>query len=71
MGRVYVGTGRGSVFCLETGDPRDDGWTMWGGNARHNGRRADGNPNGRLLTSRRCGRDLTGQQLLQRRKPGL
>ena len=38
MGRVYVGTDRGSVFCLETGDPRDDGWMMWGGNARHNGR---------------------------------
>ena len=38
MGRVYVGTDRGSVFSLETGDPRDDGWTMWGGNARHNGR---------------------------------
>jgi len=36
-GRVYVGTDRGSVFSLETGDPRDDGWTMWGGNARHNG----------------------------------
>jgi outer membrane protein assembly factor BamB len=38
MGRVYVGTDRGSIFCLETGDPRDDGWMMWGGNARHNGR---------------------------------
>jgi len=37
MGRVYAGTDRGGLFCLETGDPRDDGWMMWGGNAKHNG----------------------------------
>ena len=36
-GRVYVSTSTGSLFCLETGDPRDDGWRMWGGNAAHNG----------------------------------
>lgn len=37
MGRVYAGTDRGQLFCLETGDPRDDGWMMWGGDAKHNG----------------------------------
>jgi Ca-activated chloride channel family protein len=37
-GRVYVGTMEGSLYCLNTGDPRDDGWTMWGGGPEHNGR---------------------------------
>jgi len=37
MGRVYVGSDRGVLFCLETGDPRDDGWMMWGGGPKHNG----------------------------------
>jgi hypothetical protein len=36
-GRVYVPTSQGGLFCLETGDPRDDGWLMWGANAAHNG----------------------------------
>jgi outer membrane protein assembly factor BamB len=36
-GRVYVPTHAGSLFCLETGDPQDDGWLMWGASAAHNG----------------------------------
>ncbi len=36
-GRVYAATSQGSLFCLNTGDPRDDGWYMWGANAQHNG----------------------------------
>jgi len=36
-GRVYVSTSTGSLYCVETGDPGDDGWLMWGGNAAHNG----------------------------------
>ena len=36
-GRVYVTTQAGSLFCLETGDPGDDGWLLWGANAAHNG----------------------------------
>ncbi len=36
-GRVYVPTHAGSLFCLETGDEADDGWMMWGADARHNG----------------------------------
>jgi outer membrane protein assembly factor BamB len=37
-GRVYAATESGSLYCLETGDPGDDGWQMWGGDAAHNGR---------------------------------
>jgi outer membrane protein assembly factor BamB len=37
-GRVYAGTDTGSLFCIETGDPADDGWLMWGADAAHNGR---------------------------------
>mgnify|MGYP003782923451 CR=1 FL=1 len=37
-GRVYLGTDSGSLICLETGDPADDGWRMWGADASHNGR---------------------------------
>lgn len=40
-GRVYVPTGAGSLFCLETGDRNDDGWLMWGATAAHNGVTAD------------------------------
>ena len=29
-GRVYVSTESGSLYSLETGDPKDDGWLMWG-----------------------------------------
>jgi outer membrane protein assembly factor BamB len=36
-GRVYAATGAGSLFCLETGDPADDGWLMWGATPAHNG----------------------------------
>ena len=36
-GRVYVSGNTGTLYCLETGDARDDGWLMWGGNAAHNG----------------------------------
>jgi outer membrane protein assembly factor BamB len=36
-GRVYAATGAGSLFGIDTGDPRDDGWPMWGGSAAHNG----------------------------------
>lgn len=36
-GRVYVTTGAGSLICLETGDPADDGWHMWGATPAHNG----------------------------------
>jgi Ca-activated chloride channel family protein len=36
-GRIYVVTNQGSLFSLSTGDPRDDGWLMWGGNAAHSG----------------------------------
>lgn len=35
-GRVYVSTNTGALFCFATGDDRDDGWLMWGGNAGHN-----------------------------------
>jgi Ca-activated chloride channel family protein len=38
MGRVYISTNKGSLFCLETGDPTYDGWLMGGANAAHNGR---------------------------------
>jgi Ca-activated chloride channel family protein len=36
-GRVYAATNVGSLFSIETGDPRDDGWAMWGSSAAHNG----------------------------------
>ena len=31
-GRIYVRTDSGSLICIETGDPNDDGWLMWGAN---------------------------------------
>jgi hypothetical protein len=34
---VYVATHAGSLFCLETGDPADTGWLMWGAGPDHNG----------------------------------
>lgn len=37
QGRIYVPTAAGSLFCLESGDPRDDGWRMWGATPAHNG----------------------------------
>jgi outer membrane protein assembly factor BamB len=39
-GRVYAATDHGALLCLETGDPADDGWLMWGADAAHNGRPA-------------------------------
>ena len=36
-GRVYATTQGGNLFCLETGDPDDDGWLMWGAGPHHNG----------------------------------
>jgi outer membrane protein assembly factor BamB len=36
-GRVYAPTAAGSLFCIETGDPADDGWLMWGATPAHNG----------------------------------
>jgi hypothetical protein len=36
-GRVYAVSNAGTLYCLETGDPTDDGWLMWGANATHNG----------------------------------
>lgn len=40
-GRVFVGTANGTLFGLETGDPADDGWRMWGATPAHNGRVED------------------------------
>ena len=36
-GWIYAGLEGGRVLGLETGDPLDDGWAMWGGGAGHNG----------------------------------
>jgi outer membrane protein assembly factor BamB len=36
-GCVYAATDAGSLFCIRTGDPNDDGWFMWGADAAHNG----------------------------------
>jgi outer membrane protein assembly factor BamB len=36
-GRVYAATQWGNLFCLETGDPGDDGWLGWGAGPDHNG----------------------------------
>ncbi len=36
-GWIYVATGNGNLVGLEIGDPRMDGWHMWGGNERHAG----------------------------------
>jgi len=35
-GNIYLGTNSGRLICLKTKDPDADGWTAWGGNARHN-----------------------------------
>jgi len=35
---VYVLAGNGSLYRLETGDEKDDGWLMWGVNAAHYGK---------------------------------
>src|SRR5262249_20429471 len=36
-GRTYNPPHKGVVYCLETGDEEDDGWSMWGASAAHNG----------------------------------
>jgi Ca-activated chloride channel family protein len=36
-GRVSVGLEDGRLVSFATGDPRDDGWPMWGGGPGHNG----------------------------------
>jgi len=36
-GMVYVANNHGTLFAIETGDAKDDGWRMWGANAEHNG----------------------------------
>ena len=36
-GRIFAGLQNGELVCLETGDPLDDGWPMWGGGPGHNG----------------------------------
>lgn len=36
-GRIIAGTTRGTLVCIDTGDARLDGWTMWGGGPTHNG----------------------------------
>jgi len=36
-GRVFVGTERGTLISVATGDASLDRWTMWGGGPRHNG----------------------------------
>ncbi len=36
-GKIYIATNNGNVYCFETGDPRDDGWQMWGATSSHNG----------------------------------
>ena len=36
-GCVFVSTSLGSVYSVQTGDPADDGWLMWGARASHNG----------------------------------
>jgi Ca-activated chloride channel family protein len=34
-GMVFVSTDNGILYGIATGDERDDGWYMWGGNAEH------------------------------------
>ena len=36
-GRIYVGTQCGKLVCIDTGNPKFTGWTMWGGNAARTG----------------------------------
>jgi outer membrane protein assembly factor BamB len=36
-GRLYAASNAGKLFCVETGDPGDNGWYMWGATAAHNG----------------------------------
>ena len=36
-GRVFAPSRFGGLFCLETGDPQDSGWKMWGATSAHSG----------------------------------
>jgi Ca-activated chloride channel family protein len=36
-GRIFVGTGAGTLLAIDTGDATLDGWTMWGGGPEHDG----------------------------------
>jgi outer membrane protein assembly factor BamB len=36
-GRICAGLQNGELVCIETGDPLDSGWPMWGGGPGHNG----------------------------------
>lgn len=38
QGRIYVSTLNGRIHCIDTGDPRLDGWHTLGGNAAHTNR---------------------------------
>ena len=40
-GRIFAGLEDGTLIAFETGDPKDDGWPMWGGGPAHNGPDAD------------------------------
>jgi outer membrane protein assembly factor BamB len=35
-GMVYVSCDNGTLYGIPTGDAKDDGWYMWGGNSEHN-----------------------------------
>jgi outer membrane protein assembly factor BamB len=37
-GRVYAGTNSGSLVAVESGDPQDDGWPMWGAGPARTGK---------------------------------
>lgn len=40
-GRLYAGTQNGRIICLELGDKRCTGWSMWGRDAAHSNSVAD------------------------------
>lgn len=36
QGMVFISTDNGFIYGINTGDSKDDGWYMWGGNSEHN-----------------------------------
>lgn len=36
-GQIFISTESGNLYGIQTGDPKDDGWLMWGANAAHTG----------------------------------
>lgn len=46
-GRVFAGLEDGSVVCVNTENPLDDGWPMWGGGPGHNGPAEEPRENGK------------------------